>query len=537
MPRRGLWCLALKLRLVTALATAALAACPAPTPRPANPPPATKPGLKLVVLVVIDQWPEWAFEQKRTAFSHGFARLLEDGEWHVGRYPSAATLTGPDHAMLGTGEPPSRSGIVADEWWHRDLGQALEAVHDADGSVTDRWLRVPGLGDAIAASHTDAKAIDIALKPRVAVLPLGHAGTRIWYDPKQAAFTSFAGQVPSWVDTWNRDHPISAHLHDIWTPADESRVIALSGVADANPGEVGSETMGPTFPHDVAATKNPAKSILTIPFGNDIVVELGTRAIEAEQLGKHHAADFLVLGFSAHDYVGHGWGQESWEMWDMELRLDERLGELMDTLDRTIGPDGWAMVVTSDHGATPLPEKVGGGRLVMEKLQEIANNAASAVLGEGKWFEAFDYPAGFESKAMLAQPRSERVSAEKRVIDALRAIPGIARAGRVSEVIGDCDKRTGDERVLCLTFDRDRSGEIYYMTARGWLHQEQDEPEATGHGSLYEYDREVPFIVMLPGRARHAPWTAPVAPAMPMEDVAGLLAALLGVPAPTNLPR
>ena len=68
-------------------------------------------GTRLVVLLVVDQWPEWSFEKKQSAFhGGGFDRLLTEGDWHVGHHPSAATLTAPGHALLGTGEPPSGSG-------------------------------------------------------------------------------------------------------------------------------------------------------------------------------------------------------------------------------------------------------------------------------------------------------------------------------------------------------------------------------------------------------------------------------------------
>ena len=32
-----------------------------------------------------------------------------------------ARLTAPGHALLGTGVPPAQSGIIANEWWLRDL--------------------------------------------------------------------------------------------------------------------------------------------------------------------------------------------------------------------------------------------------------------------------------------------------------------------------------------------------------------------------------------------------------------------------------
>jgi hypothetical protein len=33
--------------------------------------------------------------------------------------------------------------------------------------------------------------------------------------------------------------------------------------------------------------------------------------------------------------------------------------------------------------------------------------------------------------------------------------------GYVHEVAGDCDTRSGDDHALCLSFDRERSGEIF----------------------------------------------------------------------------
>jgi len=77
-----------------ALLLAALVACSPHGPQGTAGHPEVPDGApRLVVLVVIDQWPEWSFEQKRSAFHSGFERLLSEGEWRVGEHPSAATLT------------------------------------------------------------------------------------------------------------------------------------------------------------------------------------------------------------------------------------------------------------------------------------------------------------------------------------------------------------------------------------------------------------------------------------------------------------
>jgi hypothetical protein len=274
-----------------------------------------------------------------------------------------------------------------------------------------------------------------------------------------------------------------------------------------------------------------------MPVGNDIVLDLATYVLDAEQLGHHHASDLLVVGISSHDYVGHGWGHESWEMWDLELRLDQRIGDFLDVLDRKVGAGNWAMIVTADHGGAPLPERNHGGRLQNEKLEVIANNAATATLGEGRWIAKIDYPNIWLTNAMLTQPKGELASAEKRVINALSSIPGIERAGKTADLAGHCEQRTGSDRTLCLAFDPERSGELFFTPARGWLHEGQDDPEASGHGSVQDYDQQVPFIELAPGRARHAPQTAPASDEQDMLGVAAKIAAWLGIPAPTSLPR
>jgi hypothetical protein len=508
---------------------AALAACPHGGGTPA----ATPAAPRLVVLLIIDQLPEWTFEAKRPELHGGFDRILGEGEWHVGRHPSAATLTAPGHALLGSGEPPAHSGVLANEWWHRDIGKMLKAVEGEDGTTTAKWMRVPGLGDAIAAARTGGKAVGVSLKDRAAILPLGHDGVSVWYDAKTAQWTVNAAR--SWVADWNRSHPVSAHLHDVWTPLDTGKLAKLTGIADDAPGEIGEKGFGPTFPHDLAKTRDPADAVFAAPIGNDLVLDTATAAIAGEGLGADATPDLLVISLSAHDYVGHGWGHESWEAWDLVMRLDQRLGVFLQDLDRTVGANRWAMIVTSDHGASPMPERLGGGRLTHHQIQVAANDAASAVLGAGDWIDNAHYPNVFFSKAALAQPAAELESATKRVINALRAFPGIERVDRVASFAGHCETRTGDDLTLCLTFDPERSGDLFYLPARGWIMQDEDEPLATAHGSMHDYDLLVPVILLPPGRKRHAPHTGPVPGEIAMVRIAPILARWLGVTAPINV--
>lgn len=491
------------------------------------------PAPRLVVLLVIDQLPAWAFLAKRPALTGGFDRLLREGAWHVGEHPSAATLTAPGHALLGTGEPTATSGILANSWWDRDAGKLVESVRDANGVATAAWLRVPGLGDAMAAANAKrpvaGKAIAVSLKDRAAILTLGHAGTPIWYDAKAVAWTSLA-PVP-WLAEWNRTHPIRPHLQDVWTPLDPARLATLTGIADAAPGEVGDKGFGPTFPHDLGATKDPAQAIYAAPIGNDLVLDTATEAMRAEQLGADDVPDLLVVSLSANDYIGHAWGHESWEAWDALLRLDQRLGAFVAALDEQVGAGKWSMIVTSDHGASPMPK----GRMTYAQIKDAANKAAATELGGGDWVADAHFPTLFLTKAFFAQ--KDRAKALRKIVFALRSFPGIARVERTSDVAGHCEQRTGDLFRLCLSVDPQRSGEVLFIPRPGWTIGSAEEPHATAHGSLNAYDREVPVLMLEPGRTTHAPLAAPDETTIQMVRIATVVARWLGISPPSTLPR
>jgi hypothetical protein len=496
---------------------AALVACHggAPIAPTASGPP------RLVVLLVIDQLPEWAFEQKRPALTGGFDRLLREGAWHVGEHPSVATLTAPGHALLGTGKPPAVTGILANAWWHRDLERSLESVKDADGSVTATWLRTRGLGDAIAAQHPRAKAVSVALKDRAAVLLLGHAGTPLWLDHDRGAFVSTA--PPPWLADYNRTHPLAAHLHDVWTPLAATQLVQLAKVPDERPGELGGKGFGATFPHDLGAVKDPVGAVFATPTGNDLVFDLATAAIDREQLGADDIPDYLAISLSAHDFAAHGWGHESWEVWDMTLRLDRRLGAFLAELDRKVGAGRWVMVVTSDHGASPQPK----GKLSYAMIKRAANTVAEAELGPGEWIADARYPSVYLTADAVKAAGNELQVVIRKIVLALRAIPGLERVERTANVAGHCETRTGNALAICLALDVERSGDVFYMPADGYVMEDEDDPVTTAHGSIHAYDRRVPLIIT--GGPPHAPLAGPDGTVIPMAQIAPMLAGWLGV--------
>jgi hypothetical protein len=138
-----------------------------------------------------------------------------------------------------------------------------------------------------------------------------------------------------------------------------------------------------------------------------------------------------------------------------------------------------------------------------ERIFAAANDASSSVLGPGSWIAYAHYPSVYLTKAALASKEADK--AISKIVLALRSFPGLARVERKSDIAGHCEKREGDDRALCFAIHPERSGEVIFTPAAGWILEDDDEPYATGHGSLNDYDRNVPLIVVPFAKTPHAP--------------------------------
>ena len=530
------------------LALCAVAACRA------APPSATTSGPpRLVVLLVIDQLPSWSFIDRAPLFDRGLGRLLHEGAVYPrARYPYAATYTAPGHAALATGAPPSVSGIVANEWWDRADGAIVESVTDPGYPmlVVGGWrgelfgsrarqspwrLRVDGVADVLhAATDGAGKSVGVSLKGRAAMFATGrHADLALWYDEGQRAFTTstwYAREVPPWLAALARDHPIGPRLVDEWNALDPALLARATGVPDDAPGEALAGGFGTTFPHRPLTLPEPAAAIKTSPLGNTVVVEAALAAVDGEGLGRDDVPDYLAVSFSAPDYVGHVYGQESWESLDMLLRLDGDIATLLSGLEARVGAGRVAVVLSSDHGATRMPERHPGAlRVDATKVARAADVAMRGVTGtEGPWLVYDRDPTLYMSARFRKVPADIRDRALDAAVTAVLAVPGIGYAARTDKLSGRCDERPDPEALYCRAVDGERSGEIFFGPAPGCLIIDK-ELDSISHGSANEDDRTVPVIV----------WGAGV-PAGRHEEVisalqvAPTLARLLRIPAPTG---
>lgn len=518
-----------------ALATCTPAARPreAATAAPATSPPTVAP--RLVVLLVIDQLPAWGLAARRGAYTRGLARLLRDGV-HFARaqYPYAITFTAPGHAAIGTGAAPHETGVVANTWYRRDdavernaeydpasqvLGLDGAALADVEGA-SSAALRVDGLAEALrAATGGRGRSVVIAGKARAACFVAGkRPDVVLWYEPAARAFTTSAayGAPPAWARELGRVDPVAPVLDRVWAVDDPATLARLTGGPDDAPGEA-----EPRFPHALRALGDPARALRLVPFLDELEVDAAIAAIAGEGLGADDVPDLLAVSFSAHDYAGHQWGQESWEMLDLERRLDYQLGRLLDVLDVRIGRGRYAVVLTSDHGATRMIDRTGGVRIRPADVEAAAEAAARTVVGDGDWVAAVSSGMIYASPALAAAPARDAALAA--MAAAVGELPGVAAVVPMDPAA--CASADDRRARACRSTVPGQSGELLVWPTDGSLVTSY--PTGTSHDAPSDDDRTVPIIVQAPGAAPRE-----IDDVVPALAVTATVARLLGVPPP-----
>jgi hypothetical protein len=499
---------------------------------------------RLLVVLVLDQMPSYQWDALIGELPPGGLRRLAGGRSLVGRYAHAITGTGPGHALIATGATAARSGIVSNEWWDRQSWRSVHCDEDpryqevgvapqAHAPTSPLLLRASGVADSLsAATGGRSRVIALSWKGRAAILLGGfRPSAAVWFDWHQGRFTTstyYGTALPAWAERANTEGRAARLVGTEWTPqVDAARLLRLGGRDDA-PGEGDYHGLGTVFPHRIGS----AAAIAATPLANQLLTTLALEAVAAEHLGRHDVPDLLLVSLSATDFVGHVFGPHSQEAVDTFFRLDRDVARLLAGLDRLVGTGRYTVVLTSDHGAPPVPEQVPGQGRPGVRLPPDEQLAARVEAGLGRavgpgWQAAFVHPHLYLRGP--AASLSRYPEALKAARAALLEVPGVER------VLGAADlyALTADDAVgqaVARSWDPSRAGDLYVVLTP-WSVFEEDMVigKGTAHGSPRDYDQLVP-LVWYGARVRGGR-NRPAAP-VPQEAVAATLAALLGVPAP-----
>jgi len=273
------------------------------------------------------------------------------------------------------------------------------------------------------------------------------------------------------------------------------------------------------------------------PFGNELLLGLAERAVDAEHLGSHDVPDLLCVSFSSNDVIGHCYGPDSQEVLDVTLRSDRIVAELLNHLDATVGKGRYVVALTADHGVCPLPEVSrqqgkDAGRIARALLNQEASDFLDTRFGmpEGKssrWVEAVEGPWIYLRQQVIHQRGLQSADVEAALAEWLKAQQGIQAVYTRSQLAHGIAADDALGQSVRLSYYPDRAGDLFVVLKPYYLLWQLT--TGTNHGTPHPYDTHVPLLVYGPG-IRSGVRSDAVTP----QATAAILAKALGIKPPAE---
>lgn len=476
---------------------------------------------KLVVGIVVDQMRHEYLYRFGGKFSEGgFKRLMNDGfVVKNGHYNYAPTVTGPGHASVYTGTTPAMHGIIANEWYDKELRKGVNCVNDptqkgvgtpdGKGAVSPWRMLTSTVTDELELfTQRRSKTIGISVKDRGAVLPAGHmADAAYWFDGKTGTFvtsTYYMNELPEWVVKFNNLKLADQYLSKVWNTFYPIQEYTASG-----PDETPYETKlagkdKPTFPYDLKELrkKNPEYDLLVnVPFGNDFVTDMVKAAIDGEKLGQNTVTDFLAISYSTPDMIGHAMGPNAVEIQDTYIRLDRNIEDLLKMLDSKVGAGKYTVFLSADHAVADVAQylkdnKMPAGYFNYANVQATLNDHLKKYFPDKDIIEEISGDQVFlNHDAFQNEPASAGV---QMIIATELAVKFLMSQEGVANVYSQSILRQGDynegglKGKVIRGYHAKRSGDIVICLESGWYSATRI--QGTTHGSPYNYDTHVPML-------------------------------------------
>ncbi|WP_374526816.1 alkaline phosphatase family protein [Novosphingobium sp.] len=500
----------LALTLSIALSACAPGASPPPVSATSTPvvtaTPTTPP--KLIVAVSVDQFSADLFAQYRQHYTGGFARLMTGAVFPAGFQSHAATETCPGHSTLMTGAHPSRTGIIANNWFDPASPRGDKPIYCAEDEsdpassarnpvVSAVHLKVPTLGEMMKKANPATRNVAVSAKDRAVMMMGGHdIDAAYWW--KGAGFVTLGGRELS-PAVQAENAAVTAELKR-GAPAIAAPAWCASNDHAVN---VGKAAVG-TYRFDLAPDKPDQFRIS--PRMDGATVDLANSLVDEMQLGKGPATDVLSVSLSATDYIGHATGTEGVEMCIQMAQLDQNLGRLFDHLD-SLGID-YVVVLSADHGGLDTPERadeqafpraIRADKSLMPAELSKAVAAKTGIVTKGPLLIA-DGPFGDFYVSREIGP-DQRAVVVKALVATLKTNPQVAAAFTHDELAvtpmpaGNPQDWTLKDRARA-SFDPARSGDVVVLLDRAVTPIPEAMPGMyiATHGSAFDYDRRVPIL-------------------------------------------
>lgn len=503
---------------------------------------------KLVVGIVVDQMRYDYLTRFADKYSeNGFKRMINEGfNFKNNHFSYVPTFTAPGHASVYTGTSPEGHGIIANDWYDKELAQEIYCVQDDEispiGTQSNAGKKSPHRMKSTSVAdmnrlHTQmrGKTIGVAIKDRAAILPAGHtANAAYWFQGKEEGkFISssfYMDKLPKWVKKFNKSNSAKSYLKE-WNTLYDIKDYKESG-KDENEFEgtyKGKESA--TLPYDLKKLRkqnNGFDILMWSPYGNDLTTDFAIAAIEGENLGKDNKTDFLTLSFSSTDLVGHKFGVNSKEIQDTYLRLDKSIEKILSYLDDKVGKGEYTVFLTADHGGGNVPSylnslNIPAGYFNTPELEKKLEDFVKNEYDIDGLVQNVSNNQVFLNYKVLQDEKLDNEEVEKKIAKF------ILNQNKINQVFTRTQLESTSYQdhigaAVQAGFNQKRSGDIIYVLDPATVSYDKT---GSTHGSPNTYDTHVPLLFFGKG-IKHGSTSRK----SNIKDIAPTISSLLGIAFP-----
>ncbi len=470
---------------------------------------------KLVVGIVVDQMRYDYLTRFYNKYGEGgFKRMMNEGfNCKNNHFNYIPTYTGPGHTSIYTGTTPKYHGIIANNWYDKELKKSVYCAEDNSvqsvgtsskaGQMSPQRMKTTTFGDENRLfTQMRGKTVGVSIKDRASILPAGHtANAAYWFQGKDEgnwiSSTFYIKELPKWVTNFNKKHSVDSYLKE-WNTLYDITTYSESG-SDLNNfegGFKGKETA--TFPYDLATLKNENGGydiLKSTPYGNSLTTDFAIAAIKGEQLGSDDVTDVLTVSFSCTDYIGHNFGVNSKEIEDTYLRLDLDLERLFKALDENVGKNNYTVFLTADHAAVNVPAylqsvKIPAGYFDSRDFSKKINSFMETTFGTSDLIESITNNQIFLNRKKIQELGLDLDDVQEAIVNKIITYQYIDKA-YTATAMTSTSFSTGIERLIQNGFSQKRSGDVVYVLDPAVISYSKT---GSTHGSAFEYDTHVPLL-------------------------------------------
>lgn len=530
------------LTLVAGMATA--------TASNAAPPAGPLPQPKLIVAISVDQFSAGLFNEWRSKYTGGMARLSQ-GVAYTNAYQShAATETCPGHSTLLTGVHPNKTGIIANDYRNPDTGQSIYCLEDSSVTRAEGGAAAPvgpgrlmatTLGDWLKAASPQSKVVAVSGKDRGAINMAGHNGDGVFWLQPGYGYTTYLRPGEQAEAKLAPVKAMNARIRAVWAKPPSWRYTSADCRAREAvwtiDGKPWTAKVQPTGWGESDKPTDIQRDVMASPLNDAFTAAAARDLIDWYKLGRGPAVDVLAISFSGTDVIGHRWGTAGPEMCEQQRRLDAAVGSVLAKLDSLKTP--YVVVLAADHGGSDFPERLAArGYSAAHSIDaaDVIKRAGAAVAAQfnlaasplrGAIDEVYvDAPAGVDKGRLEAAAAA-----------ALAAQPEVAAAFTQTELLATTvppdknpEELTIKERFAESTYPG-RSPDVIAALAPYTVGRPVNPGlYMSGHGTVWNYDRRIPILFWWPGANAEERF-------LPAEttDIAPTLAAVIGLTPPAGL--